>query len=183
MTLSLIVRTAAGSCVNSWQCRARLCIRTFLHFIERTCVPEFVFVNNSGLLPVTLAFWDAIPSENTVKTFMTCMLANNHAHARVCMCLLGARKYVHVHDEIILRRLSTLFSYVSDTLIAYRTLDRNCITPQHFSSSFSVYEILYSTEFLMKFREIVMSFSENNLPKPGNTIVPTDFKILVSSAK
>ena len=90
-----------------------VCVRVCV----RTCVRGFVFVNNSGLLPVTLAFWDPIPSENTVKTFMG-------------MCLLGARKYVHVHDEIILWRLSTPVLLCVRHIIAYRTLDRKCISLQ-----------------------------------------------------
>ena len=114
----------------------------------RTCVRGFVFVNNSGLLSVQLACWDPIPSGNTCA----CACARVHVFT-------GARKYVHVHDEIILLwRLSTPVLLCVRHILAYRTLDRKCIYPQHFCSSFSVYEILYSTELLRKFREIVMSF-------------------------
>ena len=38
MTLSLIVQTAAAQCATSWQCRAHLCIRIFLHFMWRSRV-------------------------------------------------------------------------------------------------------------------------------------------------
>ena len=59
------------------------------------------------------------------------MLAYDHARARACMCLLGARKYVHVHDEIILLwRLSTPVLLCVRHIIAYRTLDRKCISLQ-----------------------------------------------------
>ena len=102
-----------------------VCVRVCV----RTCVRGFVFVNNSGLLPVTLAFLDPIPSENTVKTFM-----GMYACIRPCACACvrvftrRARKYVHVHDEIILLwRLSTPVLLCVRHIIAYRTLDRKCI--------------------------------------------------------
>ena len=53
--------------------RVRVCVRT--------CVRGFVFVSNSGLLPVKLAFWYAIPGENTIKTFM-----GMYACVRPCAC-------------------------------------------------------------------------------------------------
>jgi hypothetical protein len=87
------------------------------------------------------------------------MPAYDHARARACacICLLGESKYVHVHDEIILLwRLSTPVLLCVRHIIVYRMLDRKCISPQHFCSSF--FEILHSTELLRKFREIVMSF-------------------------
>ena len=65
-------------------------------------------------------------------------------------------KYVRVRVRVFTRRAQVCARVRH--IIAYRTLDRKCISPQHFCSSFSVYEILHSTELLRKFREIVMSF-------------------------
>ena len=134
-----------------------VCVRV----VVRTCVRGFVFVNNYGLLSVTLAFWDPIPSENTVKTFMgmyacvrpcTCACVCVHMFTRRAQVCARAR-----WNNIIMAALDTC-SAVCPTHYSL-SYDRKCISPQHFCSSFSVYEILYSTELLRKFREIVMSFS------------------------
>ena len=127
MTLSLIVRPAAGSCANSWQGRARLCIRIFIHFIcafAWSCERGFVFVNNSGILSVTLAFWDPIPSENTVKTFM-----GMYACVRPCTCAC-----VCVHMST--RRAQVCARARRNNIIMAALDSCSAVCPTHYSLSY-----------------------------------------------